>query len=286
MRGKTKILAITIFAAVLSLVGSSKPANAATVTSAKTENGSLIVTFGADYPVAKGTAVDEYLNELPGLKDYSHLIYKDKISVEEDVATNSVKFTIENDAIKGSATVDGADTDGLRRVEIFKDAAKKETIRIQIHFARNEDGTWDYSKNVVDFLNKAEFKKEKEIETKRKEVNALYEAAKASQKPEDLEKAKAAEAALPGDARDVAYWNTITAKVEAANAPAPAPAPTTTVATEVKKESAPAEEKKEEKKPEIQAPNTGVEGVEGGIFYLALAGISLLGVTYFAIKKA
>ena len=135
-------------------------------------------------------------------------------------------------------------------------------------------------------MNKAEFTKEKEIEKKRKEVDALYETAKASQKPEDLEKAKAAEADLPGDARDVAYWNTITAKVEAVNAPAPAPAPTatTTVATEIKKESAPAV--KEEKKPEIQAPNTGIEGVEGGIFYLALAGISLLGATYFAIKKA
>ena len=284
MRGKTKILTVTIFAAVLSLVGSSKPANAATITSAKTENGSLIVTFGADYPVVEGTAVDEYLNELPGLKNYLHLIYKDKVLVEEDVATNSVKFTIENDAIKGSATVDGADADGLRRAVIFDDATKKETIRIQIHFARNEDGTWDYSKNVVDFLNKAEFKKEKQIEEKRKEVDALYETAKASQKPEDLEKAKAAEAALPGDARDVAYWNTITAKVEAVNAPAPAPAPTTTttVATEIKKESAPVEEKKAE----IQAPNTGIEGVEGGIFYLALAGISLLGATYFAIKKA
>ena len=129
MRGKTKILAITIFAAVLSLVGSSKPANAATVTSAKTENGSLIVTFGADYPVAEGTAVDEYINELPGLKKYSHLIYKDKILVEEDVATNSVKFTIENDAIKGSVAMDG-NNDGMYRFEIFRDDAKKELIRV------------------------------------------------------------------------------------------------------------------------------------------------------------
>lgn len=284
MRGKTKILTITIFAAVLSLVGSSKPANAATITSATTEDRKLVVTFGADYKVTAGTSVETYIKELPELNSVKGFLNIDKITIEEDEATNSIKVSLQEDAIKGDALLDG-NGDGIYRKLIFGKGLT--AVRVAVHFTRNDDGTWDYSKNMVSFLSKVEYDEEKEVEKQRDAVNELFEKAKASGKLEDLEAAKAAEEKLPTTSRDIAYWKAIVVDVEAKNAtpapvPTPAPAPVET-AKEINKEAAPVA--KEEKKTEVQAPNTGFEQTNA-IFHILTSGIALAGATYFAIKKA
>lgn len=143
MRGKTKILTITIFAAVLSLVGSSKPANAATITNATIEDRKLVVTFGADYKVTAGTSVEVYIKELPELDKIKGFLNIDKITIEEDEATNSIKVLLQEDAIKGNALLDGK-SDGIYRKVIFGKGST--AVRVAVHFTRNDDGTWDYSK--------------------------------------------------------------------------------------------------------------------------------------------
>ena len=306
MRGKTKILTVTIFAAVLSLVGISKSANAVESPTLKAnfkaEPKILTITFTEDVKLNGVALADtgkdkisflkEFFNyEFPGTTEvanedsFLNMIDSSKISVE--TTNNSVKLTLSDGAKTGS--------DGLLRFAAFLDLDKitdvngntlnivatgdlvnlktKSARRIRIESRATYDSQFDLD------VNNAELSF---ILAKGKDEWTAKQAEIAADIKKEAEVAKIVKEALAsGDEAKIKEANEKVKTLTRASSVKALTVETKKPAQEVKKEPA----VKEEKKTEIQAPNTGFERTDA-IFHILISGIALAGATYFAIKKA
>ena len=180
------------------------------------------------------------------------------ITVEKGVAT----LKIEN-GILPAATLeqyDGADKDGNRRIEIAR--FKNDMVRVEFSAPRKADGSFDYEKASVRFLNKDQFATAK---TELKELKNITESLEKAVAAKDLQAAKNAIAGKE-NAIWYAYWNAQIVALESKLNPVVEPVkpaqPTKPQSEEVAV-GIPTEPAKPAEKPEssngIKAPNTGVE---------------------------
>ena len=277
MRGK--IILTTLFAGIISIFGINNFASAAPIAGITTDGSAITIKFNpADVAVVDTNQFSDYA---PLFAEFASDLDESKVQIENITAGNSIKITLEEGALKAASfeRIDnGGDKNGVYRYQF-----KPTDIRVEFRAVRNADGTYDYSRQLIQILStKDQHTAEQAIDKKRAEIDEKFELAKNSLKIEDLESAKQSAGNLLGTIQDTDYWDAIIKAVEAANVAPVAPTiPTTQPAVEK-----PAEKVTETKKPAISAPNTGVKKVENGIFYLAISSVVMLGATYFAIKKA
>ena len=277
MRGK--IILTTLFAGIISIFGINNFASAAPIAGVTTDGSAITIKFNpADVAVVDTNQFSDYA---PLFAEIASDLDESKVQIENITAGNSIKITLEEGALKAASfeRIDnGGDKNGVYRYQF-----KPTDIRVEFRAVRNADGTYDYSRQLIQILStKDQHTAEQAIDKKRAEIDEKFELAKNSLKIEDLESAKQSAGNLLGTIQDTDYWDAIIKAVEAANVvPVTPTIPTTQPAVEK-----PAEKVTETKKPAISAPNTGVKKVENGIFYLAISSVVMLGATYFAIKKA
>ena len=277
MRGK--IILTTLFAGIISIFGINNFASAAPIAGVTTDGSAITIKFNpADVAVVDTNQFSDYA---PLFAEFASDLDESKVQIENITAGNSIKITLEEGALKAASfeRIDnGGDKNGVYRYQF-----KPTDIRVEFRAVLNADGTYDYSRQLIQILStKDQHTAEQAIDKKRAEIDEKFELAKNSLKIEDLESAKQSAGNLLGTIQDTDYWDAIIKAVEAANVvPVTPTIPTTQPAVEK-----PAEKVTETKKPAISAPNTGVKKVENGIFYLAISSVVMLGATYFAIKKA
>ena len=276
MRGK--IILTTLLAGVISIFGMNNFASAAPTAGITTDGSAITIKFNpADVTVVDTSQFSDYA---PLFAEFASDLDESKVQIENITAENSIKITLEEGALKAASfeRIDnGGDKNGVYRYQF-----KPTDIRVEFRAVRNADGTYDYSRQLIQVLStKDQHTAEQDIDKKRAEIDEKFELAKNSLKLEDLESAKQSAGDLLGTTQDTAYWDAIIKAVEAANvAPVAPTTPTTQPAVEK-----PAEKVAETKKPAISAPNTGFEQTNA-IFHILTSGIALAGATYFAIKKA
>lgn len=162
MQKNIKLMAMILFSAAVSLLGTSQFASAATVQGMTVEDDKLVVKFDASYQVKNETTVNQYLNEIDAIKPFIDNLDETKITIEPNVAENLIKVSVGPDVIKkGGQAIDGTKKDGLYRKVIFGKGNSE--IRIQIEFERNKDGTWNYQSSKLTFLTKEAFVAEKNV---------------------------------------------------------------------------------------------------------------------------
>ncbi len=274
MRGK--IILTTLLAGIISIFGMSNFASAAPIAGITTDGSAITIKFNpADVTVVDTSQFSDYA---PLFAEFASDLDESKVQIENITAENSIKITLEEGALKAASfeRIDnGGDKNGVYRYQF-----KPTDIRVEFRAVRNADGTYDYSRQLIQVLStKDQHLAEQDIDINRAKIDEKFELAKNSLKLEDLESAKRFAGALIGTTQDTLYWDAIIKAVEAANVAPVAP----TIQPAVEK---PAEKVTETKEPAISAPNTGMKKVENGTFYLAISSVVMLGATYFAIKKA
>lgn len=278
MRGKTILTAL--LAGIISIFGMSNFASAAPIAGITTDGSAITIKFNpADFTVVDTNQFSDYA---PLFAEFASDLDESKVQIENITAENSIKITLEDGALKADF-FEKLDNEGKGNKDgVYRYQFKLTDIRVEFRAVRNADGTYDYSRQLIQVLStKDQHLAEQAIDIKRAEIDEKFELAKNSLKIEDLESAKQFAGALIGATQDTIYWNAIIKTVEAANV-APVVPVVPTIQPAVEK---PAEKVAETKKPAISAPNTGFEQTNA-IFHILTSGIALAGATYFAIKKA
>ena len=273
MRGK--IILTTLFAGIISIFGINNFASAAPIAGVTTDGSAITIKFNpANFTVEDTNQFSDYA---PLFAEFASDLDESKVQIENITAENSIKITLEEGALKAASfeRIDnGGDKNGVYRYQF-----KPTDIRVEFRAVRNADGTYDYSRQLIQVLStKDQHVAEQAIDEKRAEIDEKFELAKNSLKIEDLESAKQFAGALIGATQDTLYWDAVIKTVEAANV-----APVASIIQPAVEK--PAEKVTETKKPAISAPNTGFEQTNA-IFHILTSGIALAGATYFAIKKA
>ena len=278
MRGKTILTAL--LAGIISIFGMSNFASAAPIVGITTDGSVITIKFNpADVTVVDTNQFSDYA---PLFAEFADYLDESKVQINNMTAENSVEITLEEGALKADS-FEKLDNEGKGNKDgVYRYQFKPTDIRVEFRAVRNADGTYDYSRQLIQVLStKDQHVAEQAIDKKRAEIDEKFELAKKSLKLEDLESAKQSAGDLLGTIQDTDYWDAIIKAVEAANVAPVAPTiPTTQPAVEK-----PAEKVTETKKPAISAPNTGFEQTNA-IFHILTSGIALAGATYFAIKKA
>ena len=276
MRGK--IILTTLFAGIISIFGINNFASAAPIAGVTTDGSAITIKFNpANFTVEDTNQFSDYA---PLFAEFASDLDESKVQIENITAGNSIKITLEEGSLKADS-FEKLDNEGKGNKDgVYRYQFKPTDIRVEFRAVRNADGTYDYSRQLIQVLStKDQHVAEQAIDEKRAEIDEKFELAKNSLKIEDLESAKQFAGALIGATQDTLYWDAVIKTVEAANVAPVAPI----IQPAVEK---PAEKVAETKKPAISAPNTGMKKVENGIFYLAISSVVMLGATYFAIKKA
>ena len=280
MRGKT-ILTI-LLAGIISIFGMSNFASAAPIAGITTDGSAITIKFNpADFTVVDTKQFSDYAHA-PLFAKFASDLDESKVQIKNIAVENSVEITLEEGSLKADS-FKKLDNEGKGNKDgVYRYQFKPTDIRVEFRAVRNADGTYDYSRQLIQVLStKDQHVAKQAIDKKRAEIDEKFELAKNSLKIEDLESAKQFAGALIGATQDTLYWDAIIKTVEAANVAPVAPVvPTTQPAVEK-----PAEKVAETKKPAISAPNTGFEQTNA-IFHILTSGIALAGATYFAIKKA
>ena len=278
MRGK--IILTTLFAGIISILGINNFASAAPIAGVTIDGSAITIKFNpADVTVVDTNQFSDYA---PLFAEFADYLDESKVQIKNMTVENSVEITLEEGALKADS-FEKLDNEGKGdKNGVYRYQFKPTDIRVEFRAVRNADGTYDYSRQLIQVLGtKDQHTAEQDIDQKRAEIDQKFELAKNSLKLEDLESAKQFAGALIGATQDTIYWDAIIKTVEAANvAPVVPVAPTTQPAVEK-----PAEKVAETKKPAISAPNTGFEQTNA-IFRILTSGIALAGATYFAVKKA
>ncbi|MFZ2275480.1 MAG: hypothetical protein WAV68_00750 [Candidatus Nanogingivalis sp.] len=278
MRGK--IILTTLFAGIISIFGINNFASAAPIAGVTTDGSAITIKFNsADVAVVD---TNQFSNYAPLFAEFASDLDESKVQIKNIAVENSVEITLEKGSLKADS-FEKLDNEGKGNKDgVYRYQFKPTDIRVEFRAVRNADGTYDYSRQLIQILGtKDQHLAEQAIDIKRAEIDEKFELAKNSLKIEDLESAKQFAGALIGATQDTIYWNAIIKTVEAANV-APVVPVVPTIQPAVEK---PAEKVAETKKPAISAPNTGFEQTNA-IFHILTSGIALAGATYFAIKKA